>query len=134
MRRKQDKFKTIGNLVHAIFNGHARHKSHSEWEEFEFRQYGTEFQLCQRYYQTFNYRAYMYAPAGDSFFNTVPFPVAMRASPTFAQAGTWSAINVSTLGIFTTANGITFAVTPNSSGMTGYPSASTALATLSIEL
>jgi hypothetical protein len=56
---------------------------------FEYRQYGTEFMLCQRYYQTIGAISaigsfYSSATVSGSFL----FPVVMRSAPTVGQTGT----------------------------------------------
>ena len=56
---------------------------------FEYRQYGTELALCQRYYQTsggalLNYPAFHY---GSSAYTSVVLPVTMRSTPSIAYAG-----------------------------------------------
>jgi hypothetical protein len=56
---------------------------------FEYRQYGQELALCQRYYQTSggilaNYTAFHY---GGSAYTSVILPVTMRASPSVAYTG-----------------------------------------------
>jgi len=67
---------------------------------FDYRPYGTEVALCQRYYQkqvgVFVGWARMYAAgSGSTFGQTLIFPVPMRAAPTGAIIGTWSAVNSS---------------------------------------
>jgi hypothetical protein len=52
---------------------------------FEYRQFGTELQLCQRYYQkSFRISFYNVAPGSSQvwFAGNYPFPVQMRSSPT----------------------------------------------------
>ena len=55
---------------------------------FDYRPYGTELALCQRYYQTYvainNYPAFHY---GVSVYTGVPLSVIMRASPTVTTTG-----------------------------------------------
>jgi hypothetical protein len=56
---------------------------------FEYRQYTTELQLCQRYYQTIG----AISAIGSFYSNTTVsgsflFPVAMRSAPTVGQTGT----------------------------------------------
>jgi hypothetical protein len=53
---------------------------------FEFRPYGAELSLCQRYYCTFDAACGSAYPAGSSganAFTAIHFPVPMRATPTF---------------------------------------------------
>ncbi len=60
---------------------------------FDYRPYGTEFALCQRYYfrnsTTNAYTAYLQGSADSttSVFLSEQLPVRMRANPTFAQSG-----------------------------------------------
>lgn len=55
---------------------------------FEFRPYGTELQLCQRYYELCNYIA-----QADYYFNTIYFKVTKRAIPTLTKiSGLYSPI------------------------------------------
>ena len=61
---------------------------------FDYRPYGTELQLCQRYYYKIaeGGSAYTQFGAGRAFSTTegngiVPFPVPMRSAPTFAYLG-----------------------------------------------
>jgi hypothetical protein len=63
---------------------------------FDYRPYGTELQLCQRYYQTylggadykFSGRAYL--STGNSILTSYILPTVMRASPTATKIGTWT--------------------------------------------
>ena len=62
---------------------------------FEYRQYGTELALCQRYYQKFNGSQYLNESIGVAAATTViyynkPF-TSMRAAPTFSSSGTFNA-------------------------------------------
>lgn len=63
---------------------------------FEFRPYGTELQLCQRYYQTFKSGLGLYCGDGNTYQVIFPFPVPMRAQPSMTssslltQSGTYS--------------------------------------------
>ena len=66
---------------------------------FEYRPYGTELSLCQRYYQKFGSSAYPrirgYGLASTETMATFPFATTMRAFPTGTLAGTWTATNCS---------------------------------------
>jgi len=61
---------------------------------FDYRQYGQELALCQRYYQTiddFYFRVYQ---VGSSYAGqTVTLPAKMRTSPTVTIVGTWGVSN-----------------------------------------
>jgi len=50
---------------------------------FEFRHFGTELQLCQRYYQQTN--SFTGVGASASLYGIVTFPVIMRSSPSIGQ-------------------------------------------------
>jgi len=73
---------------------------------FDYRSYGTELGLCQRYFQTMggainNFGIQGYQNAGQGVSSTVPFSVAMRAAPTgvmptFSNTNTSGAIINST--------------------------------------
>ena len=54
---------------------------------FEFRQYSTELQLCQRYYQLCN--GFLGTPGASTtiMYTSIQYQVAMRASPTLGQTG-----------------------------------------------
>jgi len=71
---------------------------------FEYRQYGTELALCQRYY--YRYTPLLnsvigrgYNTAGNVVMTRFSFPVTMRANPTSTLYGSWSLVNVATLSI-----------------------------------
>jgi hypothetical protein len=61
---------------------------------FEYRQYGTELALCQRYY-TALYDFYLrgYTAGGTTIAQTVTLPTQMRTNPTLTKVGTWSVSN-----------------------------------------
>jgi len=68
---------------------------------FDYRPYGTEFALCQRYYIT-SVNQYALVCNGGTY-QSAQFPVAMRATPTVtatAIAGTFNVGSTSTLGFF----------------------------------
>ena len=63
---------------------------------FEYRQYGTELQLCQRYYQKFNGSQYLNESVGTAAATTVIYfnktlTTSMRTAPTFSSSGTFNA-------------------------------------------
>ena len=61
---------------------------------FDYRPYGTELALCQRYYERKgNVNAQSYDATSASALWTVPFLVSKRASPTVTKVGTWVATN-----------------------------------------
>jgi hypothetical protein len=61
---------------------------------FDYRPYGTEFSLCQRYYEVGETFPIGYAQIGNNFGGTVFFKLTKRTSPTIVQTST-SAVNVS---------------------------------------
>jgi len=69
---------------------------------FEFRQYGTELALCQRYYSVIN----MNAQSPSVGFMVTPFygPVTMRATPTMVQLNGGSVINAIIQGVAANTN------------------------------
>ena len=59
---------------------------------FEYRQYGTELTLCQRYYTIIN-DAFIRAYATSGVYQTITLPAKMRATPTLTRVGTWVVLN-----------------------------------------
>ena len=59
--------------------------------DFDYRPYGTELGLCQRYYQTIN-KMMGIGQSGSAvtLYAVVEFPVAMRTTPTLGQSGVFS--------------------------------------------
>ena len=64
---------------------------------FDYRPYGTELALCQRYYQTM---PGAYIPAGANAYGSFFLKVSMRATPTFAGGGAGFALSMSNSEIF----------------------------------
>jgi hypothetical protein len=54
---------------------------------FDYRPFGTELVLCQRYYSTFGYQIFGYGGAGQLVGSPISFKASMRASPTIAFTG-----------------------------------------------
>jgi len=54
---------------------------------FERRSYGQELALCQRYYQTGNFKFWGYTLAGGPFGGTIPFNTQMRTNPSVSTSG-----------------------------------------------
>jgi hypothetical protein len=110
---------------------------------FEYRQYGTELVLCQRYYQfvggTSNGFPLIQAYTGTLDYRDTPisFPVAMRTTPTGTKNGTW---DVSFCGQplirGLSANGFSLSVVPTSSTANYYavPNSTDDTLTFSAEL
>ena len=63
----------------------------SQATPFEYRQYGTELQLCQRYYTKMNLVNYTgfvgWCDSTNEFIAMVTFPVTFRTEPTFTSTG-----------------------------------------------
>ena len=65
--------------------------------DFENLPYGTQLQLCQRYYQEYG-GAYLiggYQSGASEDYRRETFPVTMRATPTASSAGTWATTGTS---------------------------------------
>ena len=90
---------------------------------FDYRPYGTELALCQRYYQFVGGTAFAfplfggYQQANDEIYNPISFPVQMRATPTTTKTGTWSTGGLATqpAAIYINAQGFAMQVQKNSS-------------------
>ena len=93
---------TAGTNLNVEFNtgtlGSVQLEKGSTATSFDYRPYGTELALCQRYYSQINdflFRAYQVA--GAFFGTTVTLPTTMRATPTMAIVGTPSYTNASAM-------------------------------------
>lgn len=89
---------------------------------FERRPIGIEQLLCQRYYQTFTYRARWDASsATDSDARYLPFPAVMRAAPTGSNLTPTENVNVATatLGVATRSS-FGIEITPTAAGAVGW--------------
>ena len=82
---------------------------------FDYRSYGTELALCQRYCNVYGENVYTifgtmgFAFSGTGFSSVTPFPVEMRAIPTVAYTGNTRAVSGSdsisvTSAVFNTSN------------------------------
>lgn len=97
---------------------------------FDYRPYGTELSLCQRYYSTLSdvyIRAYQ--AAGQALANTLTLPVTMRTVPTLTKVGTWTVQNTGQPSV-SSANGssscyISFSATASADTYVLTPSTST---------
>jgi hypothetical protein len=97
---------------------------------FDYRPYGTELSLCQRYFSILTdvyVRAYQ--AAGQALANTLTLPVTMRTVPTLTKVGTWTVQNTGQPGI-SSANGssscyISFSATATADTYVLTPSTST---------
>ena len=110
---------------------------------FDYRPYGTELQLCQRYYQFVGGTAngfpliQAYAGTADIKDNPISFSVAMRATPTTTKNGTWATSNCGQPSArFLSPNGFSLSVTPTSSSVNyfTYPDSTDDTITFSAEL
>jgi hypothetical protein len=109
---------------------------------FEYRPYGMELILCQRYYQKLVGGDTYGAPSADAYcvagyFFGQPFtlPVTMRAKPTGTLTGSFSLANCSSLSVVSTdSNSVYIAAVTTATGMAYFHSNSTAGVTLAAEL
>ena len=56
---------------------------------FEYRQYGTELVLCQRYYQLANCSMFISATGASASYTTMYYKVTARNTPTVTKTGNW---------------------------------------------
>ena len=92
-----DDFRTSGSVNIVGTNGATFYITGVQLEvgtqatSFEYRQYGTELNLCQRYYQTFSGLSANSSPNYNYvLFADYPLPVTMRSAPTIGQTGVFS--------------------------------------------
>jgi hypothetical protein len=89
---------------------------------FDFRDYGRELMLCQRYYQEIGTAAgneiiyLFYTAAATTYYLPMPLPVPMRATPTATVAGTWGVGSVNTLTVSSGTNSFRFNIATSSGG------------------
>ena len=97
--------KTLNNFINITG---VQLEAGSSATEFEHRQYGTELQLCQRYYQKNIFAPIAgYSPTTSRADGTVVFPVVMRTTPTaLEQSGTASDYGVFYRGQGTACNSV----------------------------
>jgi hypothetical protein len=109
---------------------------------FDYRPYGTELALCQRYYQFIGGTADSYplvqgygVSAQDLYF-PIPFPVQMRSAPTVVKNGTWSVTNCGQpTFIYANRQGGSFTINATANGnITCYPNTTDDTFTFSAEL
>ena len=97
--------------------------------DFEYRPYGEELALCQRYYyeypkgNTYNIIANGFANTSSNALFHFQFPVPMRSAPVVATTGNWQVIdgtshNVSSFSAITDATTLTGRVDATTSGLT----------------
>ena len=109
---------------------------------FDYRPYGTELALCQRYYQiiggTFNSFPLVqaYTVASNNIDIPISFPVSMRTSPTTTVDGTWAASNTGQPQIiYPSTQGFSFRITAVITGaLYAYPDSNDDKMTFSAEL
>ena len=63
---------------------------------FDYRPYGTELALCQRYYQVFSAGVVGAAASTTSFTGSLTFPVTMRATPSPSLSGPYRVSDITT--------------------------------------
>ena len=100
---------------------------------FDYRPYGTEFALCQRYYWSGVSAMYGYYAFGGNVpeGSYVAFPVTMRASPTVAFGANLSAsLTNADLTTYITANGFFYYANVTATGTAGRQTVTTATAEL----
>jgi hypothetical protein len=85
---------------------------------FEYRQYGTELQLCQRYYEVGGVYNNGYANGSNGIGATVPLKVTKRATPTgtFSDSGS---VNCTSPNIVAESSNFAY-VTATSAGSVGF--------------
>ena len=109
---------------------------------FDYRPYGTELALCQRYYQFIGGTAngfpiiQGYNTASNDVRTPISFPVAMRTTPTATKNGTWSVSNCSqpVIDFMSDAGFAIKVVVTLSGGFNTYPDTTDDTATFSSEL
>lgn len=110
---------------------------------FDYRPYGTELQLCQRYFQQILYDGGTYPSIGGYITNggtvdmSFPYQVTMRANPTVTKNGTWnvSGNNGQPSVLGTSTSGFSLRITGTASGQGyAYGQSSTTTVTSSAEL
>jgi hypothetical protein len=107
---------------------------------FEYRQYGTELALCQRYFflsdSTAGYAYYgsSYQSSGNQVSNYFYYPVPMRTTATITSNGTWSLVNCTGPSTIADLKGYIFYVTFSATGAGSIRSGSSAYLTFSAEL
>lgn len=126
--------KVVGTLNATFYITGVQLEKGSTATSFDYRPYGTELALCQRYYQqitgngvTTNYFGYAVAVSTYQAYITVPLAVTMRTSPTVAYTGSvyvsdLNSYDLALTAITTNRSNISFvsAVVTTTSGMTLY--------------
>jgi hypothetical protein len=135
---------TVGALTAGLTwtIGNVQLEKGSTATSFDYRPYGTELALCQRYYQFVGGTAsgfpmfQGYSGAAVNFRQPISFPVAMRSAPTATKLGTWNVNNCGQPSAdFISANGFSFLIAVSGSGAFDcYPNTTDDLITFSSEL
>lgn len=89
---------------------------------FDYRPYGTELALCERYYQSLNPISVFsyFSGASQSIIQNYTFPVTMRAAPTVTITSNGTTSNFSSIGnLGTTVNGASIQVVGAGAGQGG---------------
>ena len=91
---------------------------------FDYRPYGTELMLCQRYYQEVGTAAsntilyLFYASGTGTYYLPMTLPITMRAAPTAIIFGTWGSNNIYAFGINATTNNFRLDISASVAGNT----------------
>ena len=108
---------------------------------FEYRQYGQELALCQRYYrQTDNGSGYgegsilAYTGGSVNIGMNIAYPVTMRTAPTATVVGTWTNSNASTVALIAAQSGYFAYISATGSGQTASRTGASGYLTFSAEL
>jgi len=109
---------------------------------FDYRPYGTELVLCQRYYWKIArgtsepYGITGNTSAGNAIWSQFGLPVTMRATPTFTIYGTWAVVNTGQPTVRgASSTNFLLQIVPTATGIaTAYPDSSDDLIDASIEL
>jgi hypothetical protein len=130
---------TAGTNLNVEFNtgtvGSVQLEKGSTATSFDYRPYGTELALCQRYYQTLScFSIAGYASGnGESIFGNSAFKVSMRAQPTVTITSNGTTSRLSSFSVnATSTEGVSFQVIANAAGFAGVYGTPTA--TSAIEL
>jgi len=102
---------------------------------FDYRPYGTELALCQRYFQLMSSFAIAGYSSGvsESIFGSYQFKTTMRAQPTVTVTSTGSTTRLSAFNVNTTSiDGVSFQVVANGAGFAGIFGATTANAAIEL--
>jgi hypothetical protein len=94
---------TVGAQTSGTFTvGNVQLEKSSTATSFDYRPYGTELALCQRYYEKItggggagSITVVQYAATGNGFSNSLTWKQTKRTNPTLLKSGTWTVTNCS---------------------------------------